>query len=344
LIPAVSSEPTLSQEPGRKRPWWQLPLQLVASGLVLLLLLREADPTAVWGALVGASVPFLVLATVLKVGSVSLHELRLWLALKPYKQLPIGPVFGIGYLGGLLNVVLPARAGDLLAIGLLKRELDVPGPAALAAVGLTGFFEAAVFGVFLLCVMGFGATQWEVLLGTAQTMKAMGTLTALTLGAVFGSAVLVLVARKLSATPQEAEPKPGILSLIRESILRTGQGLSAWGPLAANLGLAAVQVVLVVGSFWALLPALGLTVAYPLLAACGVIAIGAMAAIVLPPGLVAGQAASAVFVLGFFGVSEAEAIAFTALSWVSNTVPPLVTGIGPLVSRLGRVREILGRG
>jgi uncharacterized membrane protein YbhN (UPF0104 family) len=319
-------------------------LQLGASGVVLFLLLREADPSAVWGALQGASLPFLILATLLKIVGVSLHELRLWLALKPYKKVPLGPVFGIGYLAGLLNVVLPVRGGDLLAIGLLKRELDVPGPAALAAVGLTGFFEAAVFGIFLLCVMAFGATQWEALLGAAETMQAMGTLTGLTLGAVFGSAVLVLLARKLSAKPQDAEPKPGILSLIRESIVRTGEGLSAWGPLAANLGLAALQVVLVVASFWALLPALGLTVAYPLLATCGVIAIGAMAAIVLPPGLGAGQAAAAVFVLGFFGVGEAEAIAFTALSWISNTIPPLVTGIGPLVSRLGRVREILGRG
>jgi uncharacterized membrane protein YbhN (UPF0104 family) len=318
-------------------------LQLGASLVVLFLLLREADPAAVWGAIEGASIPFLILATVLKILGVSLHELRLWLALKPYKEVPIGPVFGIGYLAGLLNVVLPVRGGDLLAIALLKRELDVPGPAALAAVGLTGFFEAAVFGVFLLCVMAFGATQWEALLGAAETFQAMGTLTGLTLGAVFGSAVLVLVARKLSAKPQEGPPKPGILSLIRESIVRTGEGLSAWGPLAANLALAALQVILVVASFWALLPALGLSVAYPVLATCGVIAIGAMAAIVLPPGLGAGQAAAAVFVLGFFGVSEAEAIAFTALSWVSNTVPPLVTGIGPLVGRLGRVREILGR-
>lgn len=311
---------------------------------MLFLLLREADPQAVWGAIQGASLPFLVLATVLKILGVSLHELRLWLALKPYKKVPLLPVFGIGYLAGLLNVVLPLRGGDLLAIGLLKRELDVPAPAALAAVGLTGFFEAAVFGVFLLGVMAFGATQWEALLGAAQTFQAMGTLTALTLGAVFGSAVLVLIARRLSAKPEAGPPKPGILSLIRESIVRTGEGLSAWGPLAANLGLAALQVVLVVASFWALLPALGLSVAYPVLATCGVIAIGAMAAIVLPPGLGAGQAAAAVFVLGFFGVSEAEAIAFTALSWVSNTVPPLVTGIVPLVGRLGRVREILGRG
>ena len=82
----MSSEPTLSQEPGRRRPWWQLPLQLVASGVVLFLLLREADPTAVWGALEGASVPFLILATLLKVVTVSLHELRLWLARRALYQ------------------------------------------------------------------------------------------------------------------------------------------------------------------------------------------------------------------------------------------------------------------
>jgi hypothetical protein len=82
-------------------------------------------------------------------------------------------------------------------------------------------------------------------------------MTGLTLGAVFGSAVLVLLARKLSSMPPEGEPKPGIVSLIRESIVRAGEG--AWGPLPVNLLLTAVQVLLVVASFWALLLTLGLT-------------------------------------------------------------------------------------
>lgn len=92
----------MSPKPAAKRPWWQVPLQLGASLVVLFLLLREADPAAVWEAIQGASIPFLILATVLKILGVSLHELRLWLALKPYKKVPLGPVFGIGYLAGLL--------------------------------------------------------------------------------------------------------------------------------------------------------------------------------------------------------------------------------------------------
>lgn len=306
------------------------------------LLLREADPQAVWGALTGSSLLWLVAATLLKTLGVSLHELRLWLALRPYKKIPLLPVFGIGYLAGLLNVVLPVRGGDLIAVGLLRRELQVPAPAALAGVVLTGFFEAAVFGVFLLVVMAFGATQWEALLGQAETLRAMGTLSLLTFGAIFGSAGLVVLARRLS-TSEDPEPKgPSALQLVREAIVRTGEGLSSWRWMGWNLVTSVLQVVLVVLSFWALLPALGLQVEYPVLATCGVIAIGAMAAIVLPPGLGAGQAATAVFVLGFFGVSEAEAIAFTALSWISNSIPPLVTGIVPFFRRVGRIREIVG--
>ena len=214
-------------------------------------------------------------------------------------------------------------------------------PAAVAAIGLTGFLEAALFGVFLLGVVLAGATRWEELLGTAMTRQATGTLTLMTLGAVFGSVALVLIARRLRAQPEPTGPGP--LALIRETIARTGEGLSASWLLALNLGLAAIQVALVVLSFWAVLPALHLDVPFSLLAVCGVIGVGSFASVVLPPSFGAGTAATSVFVLGFFGVSEPAALAFTALSWVANTVPPLLCGLVPLLNRIGSLGEVLRR-
>lgn len=318
---------------------WTLLGQVAASLVVITLLLRDAQWDAVLAAMRQADWRWLLVATLAKAAGLTLHELRLWVSLLPWHRLPLRGVLAIGYVSGLTNTILPIRGGDLLAAALLRKEHKVAGGTALAAVGITGFLEAAVFAVFVLAVMVLGAARWEQLLGVVATRNAMGTATLLALGSVFGSVVLVLVSRRLSS--QGPGPGPGPLALLKDTLVRAGEGLSALKPLLINLALAALQVAVVVLSFWALLPAMGLTPPVPLLAVSGVIAVGSLAAVVLPPSLGAGPAAAAVFVLGFFGVGEAEALGFAALSWTANSVPPLVLGIGPLWSRAGRVRELL---
>lgn len=326
-----------------KKGWWRVPLQLVASAAVFWVLLRDTDLSKVGAALGQAHMGWLVLAVAMKTLSLALHEVRLWITMRAYDpDIPAKPVIEIGFVSGLMNMVLPVRGGDLLAMALMKREVKVESGVAVAGVGLTAFFEAAVFGVFLLGVLLVGAAQWEELLGAASAMKAKGTLTLMTLGAVFGSAVLVVVGRKLATPEGDDGPKrPGMVELVRSTLVRTSEGLTEWSSLAANVGISVIQVALVVASFWALLPALGLDVEFPIMAACGLIAMGSLASIVLPPGLAAGQAATAVFVLGFFGVSESDAIAYTALSWVANSFPPVLCGIVPTLKRIKRLPELI---
>ena len=313
-------------------------LQAVASVAVLVGLVRGAELGAVVEALRGASPAWLLVAVLTKSFGLLLHELRLWVSLLPYRRPPVGPVIAIGFAAGLLNTVLPVRGGDLVAAALLRSELDLPGPQAVAAVGITGFLEAATFGVFLMGVMVAGAARWEELLGAAASDRARSTLSVLILGAIFGCVILVLLARALRGRESS---DAGPLSLLRDTVLHTGEGLSALGPMALNVAMSALQVLTVVGSFWAILPALGLYPPLPLLAVSGVIAVGALAAVVLPPSLGAGPAASAVFVLAFFGVDEAHALSFAALSWVANSVPPLVLGLQPLLGRVGRIGALL---
>ncbi|MCP4808323.1 MAG: flippase-like domain-containing protein [Proteobacteria bacterium] len=324
----------------RRSGWWKIPAQVLASAVVLYVLVRQADPMAVLAALSEASVAWVLIAAAVKALGLALHELRLWVMLQAWRKTPIMPVLSIGFLSGLLNSVLPIRGGDLVAMGLLRKELDVSTPAAVAAVGITGFVEAAVFGVFVLGVMVLGASEWEQLVGVAETAAAQNWLTLAVFGATIGAVGLGVLGRKLrSDAPTES--RPGVVQLVRDTVVQTGTGLTSWGPIAANVGLAAVQVLLVVGSFWAILPALGLHVEFPLLAVCGVVALGSIAAVVLPPSLGAGAAATSVFVLGAFGVSEADALAFTAISWIANSVPPFILGIGPLTKRIGRIGELV---
>ncbi len=327
----------MSREGVGQRRWWVLPAQLLASVLVIALLLRDAEWERVWEALTRSSLAWLAVATAVKMLGLTLHEVRLWTSLiAAGERHPALRVVTIGYVSGLLNTVLPVRGGDLVALGLMKRELGVPAPSGVAAIGLTGFLEAAVFGVFLLGVALVGASQWEELLGTAMTRQATGTLTLMTLAAVFGSVLVVLLARRLRKKPKQPVGI-GPIAFLRETLTRVGEGMAAAGPLALNLALAAVQVGMVVFSFWAILPALQLEVPFAVLAVCGVIGVGSFAAVVLPPSFGAGTAATSVFVLGFFGVSEPDALAYTALTWVSNTLPPLCCGLVPLLRRIGRL-------
>lgn len=324
-----------------RRDRWVPVAQVLGSVLVLVLLVRDADGERVLGALRGADLRWVGAAVAFKAGALLLHELRLWTALLPWTRAPLRPVLAIGFVSGLVNTALPLRGGDLVAMALLRAELGVPAGAAIAAVAITGFLEAALFGVFTLGVMLGGAAEWEALLGAALTRKATGTLTLAVLGAVLGATALVGVGRRLRVG---GPPRPGPLALLRDSVVRTGEGLSAFGPVGVNLGLCAVQVLALVASFWALLPALGLDPPLAWLAASGVIAVGALTSVLLPPSLGAGPAAASVLVLGFFGVGEAEALGFAALSWLGNTLPPLVLGLGPLLGRLHHLGAILRGG
>lgn len=312
---------------------WVFPFQILASLGVIALLVGQADGARIREELAGASVGWLLIATLIKAASLTLHEVRLWISLWPDYRRPGWPVIAIGYTSGLANAVLPARGGDIVAAALLKKEVDVPVPAALAAVGVTALLEALVFALFLLGVMVVGATQWEQLIGPQKAQQAKLLLIGCCIFALLVAAVSIVMARRKKGDDSE---RKGLVGLIRGILEATGSSLGAGRYVVLNLILAAVQVVFVVGCFAALLPTVGLELEpdMPLMAVSGVVAFGALSAIVLPPSLGAGPAVAAVFVFGMFGVSEDQALAFAAMSWIANTAPVVLLGFVPLWRRL----------
>jgi len=330
-----------SQDSGRVRRRYLAPaVQLAGSLLVLAALLRDAQVMRVWESLAGFSLPWLLGALALKALGVTARELRLWISLRPWKKLGLRPVLAIGYASGLVNNVLPARGGDLLGAALLRRECAVSGSAALAAVGVTSLLEALVFGLSLLGAMALVADRWGELLGASASLRAMGLLTVLTLVAVFGSVIVVALARRLRRDAASA-PRPGAGAWLRQLVVDAGTGLGALGPLLANLALAAVQVACFTASLLMLFPALALQPSMPVLAAMVFMAGGAFAALLLPSSYGAGPAAAAVLVLALFGVDEAQALAFAALAWVSHLVPIVALGAWPLWVRLGQLPRLM---
>lgn len=313
-----------------QRRWIAPALQVGASALVLSLLVSDTDLSAVRAVLARSHLGWLALALLVKSAALVLHEVRLWLAFNPPRPPPRKTV-AIGLAAGLLNTVLPLRAGDVAAIAMLRRECGVRVGAATAAVGVSSFLEAAVFGGLLGGVLLAGAGRWREVVGEAAHAEALQWVTASTLLGIGVVVVAVLVGRRLGPAPEGEGP--GVVQLLRDTLTQTGDSLGVPARLALHVSLAVVDVAATVAGFALLLPVLGISVPMPVLAASGVLAISAVASVVLPPTYGAGPAAASVAVLAAFGVGQADALAFAAGYWVISQVPAVVLGLPCLLGR-----------
>jgi uncharacterized membrane protein YbhN (UPF0104 family) len=341
----VRTEP-LAQPPRapKTRPW-VIALQVLASGIVLALLLREAQPHQVGGALSQVSWAWLGLALGVKVAALTLHELRLWWLLRGAHPCNLLGVLGIGYLSGLVNFLLPVRAGDLLAMLLLRREQGVPTPIAVSAVGLVALLEAAALGLFLLGIFGGGLVFWEEAFG-AKLHGAVSLVAVVTLGGVVVVIGLGVVGRLVGRRRRQDGPRGSGAHLLGSLALALDHAGGSLGRLRAfswNVGLALVDVALFLATYAILLRALDLPVATPWFAAGVLMALGAVASIVLPPGLGAGTAAASVAGLALFGVDEPRALAYAALVWIVGNLPTVVLGLPPALRRLRLLAELFRR-
>ena len=318
--------------PKPRRRWLAHGLQVVASIVVIGLLVADTDPGALRDVLARAQPGWLALALGVKALALVLHEVRLWLAFNPPRP-PARRTVAIGLAAGLLNTALPMRAGDLAAIAMLRRECRVSVGAASAAIGVSSFLEAAVFGLTLGGVLLVGASRWEQVLGAAAHRDAVQWVTAITLSGVLVATAAVVVGRRLSSGPEPEATSLHPLAVLRDALRQTSGSLGSPGRLTGHVALATVDVAMTVGAFALLLPAVGLSVPVPLLAAAGVLAISAVASVVLPPTYAAGPAAASVAVLALFGVDQAGALAYAAGYWLVSQMPAAALGLPCLLGR-----------
>jgi uncharacterized membrane protein YbhN (UPF0104 family) len=324
-----------------RRRWLGGALQLLGSGVVLWLLLRNTELGELGEALRTMDPRWLLLLLPAKIMAGPFHELRLYLALRPWAKLPLWRVLGIGFTSGLVNTIIPMRSGDVLAVTLLRLECRVATTAAITAVTATSVIEAVVFGVALLGLLLVQGPAWAAGVAELDLDSALRDMGLLTAAAVMGTAVLAVGLRRLHRRFQKVEgaPKAGLVARLAEA----GQGLSPRA-LAVNTGLAAVQVAALFAALLLLFRTLGMEPVPALLAAGLVQAGGSLAATVLPQTLGAGQAAAAVLVLAAFGVPSHEALAFAALNWATHQALALALGAVPTWRRLGRLGTLVGRG
>jgi uncharacterized protein (TIRG00374 family) len=301
-------------------------LQLLASLAVVWALLHDADLAALGDNLRTASPAFLAMALVLKSISLVLHEVRLWLLL-PSPRPATTKVIAIGLASGVFNQFLPARGGDVAAATMLHKLCGVRGGIAAAAVGLSAFLEAAVFGCGMVVVLLIGATRWEQALGAEVHVQALSWVTTATLG---GIALAVIGAKIGQRLARDKAPEGVVGGLFHGTLQAVGDACSSPRELVIHVALTVVQVGSMVWAFSLALPAVGVdlgSTSLEILATGGVLTTASLASILLPPSYGAGPAAAAVATLAIFGVDPAQALAFSAMWWLISEIPHLGFGL-----------------
>ena len=299
---------------------------------------------------------WLVGAIVLKSTTLFLHEVRLWMAFDAPRP-PMLRVCAIGFAAGVINLVAPGRAGDFASIAMLRRECNVSVGAATTAVGLVAFLEAAMLAVFLLIVIGLGAINFEEVYVNMATIEqidfdASGHLESLLrvvgfsliAGTFIGAIAVVIWVKRGHQIQASSPPKGRIQSVMMDTISATMSQLSSPKNLLANAGLAGLQVLGMVGAFAMAMPAVGIHIAYPWVAAAVILLLSSVAAIGLPPALAAGPALASMAVFPLFGVgsiddigqlaSDPRILAYTGSYWIISQVPAALFGIPCLGGRL----------
>ena len=322
----MSEQPVASERPGRSP--LQVGLQVAASIAILGLLIRDIDTAELKSFVSQGSWALLGLALLTKGCGLLLHEARLWLAL-PKPRPALSHVVSMGLSAGVLNLVLPARAGDLAIVGFLKREADVPPATGAVAVGITSVLEAALFGAYLLGAIILGAHHLTGLLGDHVELWLAMFLVAVCVGGVG----VVVIGQRFDPDVE----REGIQGFILKTLAQTAHALKNSRYMSAQLATAALQVVLVVLAFTLALPAAGVHIDQPALAASLILGASSLLAIFLPPVFAAGPAAAAAVVLPVFGLPDtqvaAAGLAYAGAYWLVAHIPAGCMGLPALGMR-----------
>jgi len=330
-VDAVGHTPSMpSPEPNRSRSWWWL-LQLAVSVAVLAALVRAVQPEQLEALPGRVNWGLLLLAMGIKASALLVHDFRVWMVL-PSPRPPVLKVAVIGLVSGVVNLVLPGRAGDLVNIGLLRQRCGLGLGTATGAMGIVAFLEAAVFGTLLLTGLTLGAARWEALVGADAHARATQLVGLATGAGLVGVAAVAMVGRRMARSEPvtvspESEKRPSLLELVRQATTRADAALGSPRNALVNVGVALVQVVAMITSFAIALPAVGVDVSTPFFAAAAVLGLSAIASVVLPPGYGAGPAAASMAVLSTMGATEADVLAYAGAWWVLSQVPAVVLGL-----------------
>jgi uncharacterized membrane protein YbhN (UPF0104 family) len=284
-------------------------LKVAITGLLLFVIARRVDLTAVAASLQSASMSLLCLAFVTFLLSIVIGGMRWWITLRSLGQTArLMPVIGLFWIGMLFNQVLPAIAGDGLRVWLTIRRGFDPRSALnsvfLERVSMLLVLLALVVGTEPLLARRIGLLQ-------GQWLPALGLV-----GGVVGVAVL-MTADQFTARLEHWR----VISLLSRLSADTRRiARSPWGVPLLLLTVVAHLVFVLAGTLVGMALGLGLSFYDNLLFIPLIIAATVLPVSVSGWGVREGLL---ILILGRLGISSQDALAMALLLGVFNVLSSL---------------------
>ena len=281
---------------------------VVGLGILVVLLLR-VDMGQLGAVLWGVHIGLLTVSLTIKVVVMWLKSARWAITIRGVTGRPVRHAFSASMIGFAGNVLLPARLGELLRVGVIAKHNRVGRPLALTTLGVTQLFDLLALAAYFL-----GVSIWATRLLTGQrwTMALLGggivlLFTCLAMVQRWSQALRPLLAplhQKLPAALNRRLSRYGRLFLQGLGVLTQGR-VVGWVVLLtiAVWGLETVAVFITLEAFR--IPPT------PMMAAVLVVVLNLSFAFPITPGNIGIAQALGVFLLGAFGIAQESALAYS---------------------------------
>lgn len=312
------------------------------------LFLHDANWGEIGAVLVGADLRFIVLGVALSLSMYLFRAVRWSALLAPVASLPLRRTLVHTCVGYGANVLLPARAGEVVRCAMVHREAGARLSAVLATVVLERLADLFVLLSLMVLVLVFVQPAGIEALGIAQDLRSVGTVFVVaTLSVLVGLAVLCRWPdRARRAVGVVTWPLPAFLaSAIDGLVVSFTAGLAVMrGGLRPWLGIAAASVGVwsfSVAFYWCTARALGLHLGA---VGAGLAQVCTAFAVALPqaPGYLGAFQVACEAAMRILGVPTSPAKGYAILVWFLGAVPIALVALG-LVWRegvsLGRLRD-----
>lgn len=309
MNPGALLDPVPAPQAATRRSWLSVALTLGAAAIAMevLVRLRALDWARLTTAFRALGPEPLLLGVVGGFGVVALQALRWWVVTRPVLHVRYREAYGALLVGGLLNAVLPARAGDLLRVQYLA-ERTRASRATLYGTELIDFWtdKSGWLPAFVLLGLTGSPPSWMY--------RALAVMTAIAASLFAG--VLALRWRLRGATIADGWRGRFAAGLAASSPMRlavTAVLLAAlpwvWEAMAIRAVGATAGISLSPLSAFVLLTAFNLAMVVPVPAGLGVHEVASSAALVS------------------FGVPLESALAFAIVYHASQLLPYAVGGV-----------------
>lgn len=315
----------------RSYPWARrrsrLLINLVTLAVTVLfsyIALNGVHLDAAWHALRTSDYLWLLPALLALAAAMTARALRWRSLFAPGRRPPLGPVYNATMIGYLYNNILPARAGEVARVIVLKRRSSAPPVEIIATVILERLFD--VLGIL---VIFFVAEPWL----PSVSWFHVAAITAVGLVIAIAAMAFVLAAYGERAPRLLLRPLHRLPFLERErlehAVAELTHGLSALRyPGVAFLGFFWTIVTWMLTAAMAYCVSIAFHLNVPF--ACGVlvtVAVGLAMILPSPPAAVGVFEGAALIALRAYGIPHSQALPYALVLHLVNIVPFIVVGL-----------------